>query len=137
MITPPKLARVAKRMLSFGPQPPTVGIKRWRDLLPLPTPSLSAEDVSEAKVTERSRSMRRCVRGWLWLMVLALNLIFSCGSVDKAVHPVSEPLSPAQAAAVERLELAAMLICDRNPGALRYISWDEEVKKKTVEHSTR
>ena len=108
--------------------PTTSGPKRQRDLLPLPSTTLSAEDMPSVNSMTEGRPGRLQARNaWLCVMVATLNFHFCLGGQGKHTRKHHGPVTLAQRAAHIRLAVAADSLVDRVPGDMVLKHWGEEL----------
>ncbi len=114
--------------------PRPAAARRNRDLLPLPFVVPSAEDMPRKPVAENLATLCSACKGWLLLMVCALNSHWGLGSVERALSPPSGPPSRPQYSSLVRLATAADAICEMHPGELPECDWRAEMKHTRVSY---
>jgi hypothetical protein len=120
---------------TLGPTAAT-GQARRRDILPLPSPSLSAEDMPQANsLTEGLAGRLRCRSGWLLLMVSCINYHYCLGRNADRIALHHGPPTQAQRAVHVRLAVAADALIDRSPEDVLFQDWAAELRDTKVSYT--
>ena len=116
--------------------PTTSGLSRRRDLLPLPQPVLSAEDMpGENSQCEGLAGKRRCRHAWVLLMIACINYHYFVGADASSMPSFHGPATAAQRAAHLRLAVAADALVDRAPDDVVFQDWTSDLRSTSVSYT--